>query len=143
MVTIVSTHEVTEHIILDTPIPRSVWNALKTPPAMLNAANQLGKRNFFSDMIRINELVSVPAISDAISSQYSDGCFATWDQEIKAIITTVTGSAKPVDKGSITEDDLAIVVGIRPNRKGAIVRHVEGKQNYFPSSEAFEMVGMG
>jgi len=142
MVTIVSTHEVTEHIILDTPIPRSVWNALKTPPAMLNAANQLGKRNFFSDMIRINELVSVPAISDAISSQYSEGCFATWDQEIKALITTVTGSAKPVDKGSITEDDLAIVVGIRPNRKGAIVRHVEGKQNYSPSSEAFEMVGM-
>ena len=142
MVTIVSTHEVIDHTILANPISKSAWMASKTPPAMLRAANELGKRNFFSEMIRINELVNVPAISEAISSQYSEGCFATWDPELNALITTITGSVKPVDKGSITEDDLALIEGIRPDRKGTIVRQVDGKQNYSPSSEAFEMVGI-
>jgi len=81
-------------------------------------------------------------VSEVISSQYSEGCFATWDTELGALIVTATGSARPIWKGNITEDDLAVITGIRPDGMGALVRQVEGKRNDPPSSEAVEMIGM-
>ncbi len=142
MVTTLSTQEVTEHRVVGDPIPRSVWDALDAPRAMQRAARELGKRNFFTNMVRIADLVQVPAISDAVASQYSEGCFATWEPQIDALIATVTGSARPVDKDNITEDDLAVIVGVREDGHGALVRHVEGKRNDPPSSEAVEMYDM-
>jgi hypothetical protein len=47
-----------------------------------------------------------------------------------------------VEKGHIGEDDLAIIVGIRPDRSGALVRRVEGRRNDPPSSEAVELIAM-
>ena len=85
---------------------------------------------------------STPRMGDAVASQYSEGCFATWDPTLGALIATVTGSARPVDKGSITEDDLAVIVGVRSDGRGALVRHVEGKRNDPPSVEAVEMMDM-
>ncbi|MBU4226017.1 MAG: hypothetical protein KKC71_09375 [Chloroflexi bacterium] len=142
MVTAVCTHEVTRHEVSGEPIPRAVWDRLSTPKAMQSAARQLGQRGFFAEMIRIAELVNVPAIADTVSSQYSEGCFATWDAELGALVATITGSARPVDKGNITEDDLAVIVGVRPDGLGARVRRVEGKANHSPSSEAVEMMSM-
>jgi len=81
-------------------------------------------------------------VGDAIASQYSEGCFATYDLALQALIATVTGSARPVDKGKIDEDDLAVIVGVKPERDGVLVRHVEGKRNDPPSSEAMEMMDM-
>ncbi len=54
----------------------------------------------------------------------------------------MTGSSRPVDKTNITEDDLAVIVRARPDGQGAVVRHVEGKRNDPPSSEAVEMIDM-
>jgi hypothetical protein len=142
MVTTVSTHEITKHEVVGETIPRSEWNSLETPAAMRNAALELGKRNFFTEMVRIDDIVQVPAVQDAVASQYSEGCFATWDPVLGGLVTTVTGSARPVDKGSITEDDLAVIVGIRQDGQGALIRHVEGKRNDPPSSEAVEMMEM-
>ncbi len=142
MVTKVSTREVKEHLIADPPIPASTWKALKTPQAMIEAARQFGERNFFTNTVHIHELVNVPAVSDVISSQYSEGCFATWDAELGALIVTATGSSRPIWKGNISEDDLAVITGIRPDGRGALVRQVEGKRNDPPSSEAVEMIGM-
>jgi hypothetical protein len=102
----------------------------------------MGERKFFTDMLRINDLVPVPGLSDAIADQYSEGCFATWDPHLPALIATVTGSARPVDKGNITPNDVAAIVGIRPDGMGAQVRHVEGGENISPSSEAVEMIDM-
>ncbi|NOX61034.1 MAG: hypothetical protein GXP42_03680 [Chloroflexi bacterium] len=140
MVTTVSTHEVTDHEVVDAPIPYEVWRHLETPQAMITASAEFGKRNFFTDMVRINDLVSVPAVAGAVASQYSEGCFATWDPHIQALIATITGSARPVDKDNLTEDELAVLTGVRPGGVGAYVRHVEGKVNDPPSSEAVEMV---
>lgn len=142
IVTKVSTREVREHLIADEPIPASTWKALKTPQAMIEAARRFGERNFFTNTVHIHELVNVPAVSDVISSQYSEGCFATWDTELEALIVTATGSSRPIWKGNITEDDLAVIVGVRPDGQGALVRQVEGKRNDPPSSEAVEMIGM-
>ncbi len=142
MVTTLSTEEVTQHEVVGDPIPRHVWDALEAPKAMQHAARELGKRNFFTEMVRIADLVQVPAIADAVASQYSEGCFATWEPRINALIATVTGSARPVDKDNITEDDLAVIVGVREDGHGALVRHVEGKRNDPPSSEAVEMMDM-
>jgi hypothetical protein len=142
MVTRVSTHEITHHQVVGEAIPAGVWEAAEAPVAMLNAARRLDERGFFTDMVRIYELVNVPAVSEAVSSQYSEGCFATWDPDLKALIATVTGSARPVAKGSISQDDLAVIVGIRPDGQGALVRHVEGRRNDPPSSEAVEMIGV-
>ncbi|RLC66399.1 MAG: hypothetical protein DRI48_04740, partial [Chloroflexi bacterium] len=142
VVTTLSTTTVTAHQVVGEPISRELWRRLSTPAAMCKAGRQLGRRKFFTKMVRIADLVSVPAMTDAVSSQYSEGCFATWEPALDALIATVTGSARPVDKGSITEDDLAVIVGVRPDGQGAQVRHVAGKRNDPPSSEAVEMRGM-
>ncbi len=137
-----STEEVTEHEAIGEPIDREAWQALSTVDAMRTAAREFDKRHFFTDMIRIMDLVQVPAVADAIASQYSEGCFATWEPRLEALVATVTGSARPVDKGDITEDDVAVIVGLQPDGSGALVRHVEGKRNDPPSSEAVEMMDM-
>jgi hypothetical protein len=142
IVTTVSCKEVTEHEVVGEPIPHAVWENLGAPEAMRVAGQQLGERRFFTEMVRVSDLVPVPAVTDAISSQYSEGCFATWEPALEALIATVTGSARPVDKGSITEDDLAVIVGVRPDSNGALVRPVEGKRNDPPSTEAVEMMDM-
>jgi hypothetical protein len=142
IVTAVSTEEVTSHEATGDPIPQSLWQSLSTPQAMCTAGRQLGNRNFFTEMVRVSDLVAVPALTDAISSQYSEGCFATWEPALDALVATVTGSARPVDKGSITDDDLAVIVGVRPDGNGTLVRHAEGKRNDPPSSEAVEMMDM-
>nr|BAL57484.1 hypothetical conserved protein [uncultured Chloroflexota bacterium] len=141
-VTALSTHEVTQHQVVEPPISAETWRSLSTPAAMIHAARELGKRNFFTPTVYINRLVHVPAISDVVADQYSEGCFATWEPALQALISTVTGSARPVDKDSITEDELAVIIGIRPDGQGALVRHVQGKRNDPPSSEAVELMLM-
>jgi hypothetical protein len=142
MVTSVSTGEVTQHSVAGNPVRRSVWDKLSTPEAMRVAGRELGRRNFFTEMVRIADLVSVPALADAVAVQYSEGCFATWDPQLGALIATVTGSARPVEKENITSDELAVIIGVRPDGLGAVVRHVEDKRNDPPSSEAVEMILM-
>ncbi|GAB4569887.1 MAG: hypothetical protein Kow0047_23280 [Anaerolineae bacterium] len=142
MVTVLSTTEVTRHQVVDDPLPRAVWEQLSTPRAMLRAAQELDRRHFFTEMVRIPELVHMPAVGDAIATQYSEGCFATYEPQVRGLVATVTGSARPVDKGNITEDDLALIVGVKPTGDGALIRHVEGKRNDPPSSESVEMMDM-
>ncbi|MEW6716074.1 MAG: hypothetical protein AB1345_01020 [Chloroflexota bacterium] len=142
IVTTESTHEVTAHQVVGEPIPYDQWKRLSTPTAMRNAGQQIGNRQFFTNMIRIVDLVQVPAVGDAIASQYSEGCFATWDPTLGGLIATITGSARPVDKGNITEDDLAVIAGMKPDGSGAQVWRVNGKRNDPPSSEAVEMIDM-
>lgn len=140
--TTASTQEITDHKVLDEPVKRDLWEGLSTPEAMRRAGQELGKRNFFTEMVRIEDLVHVPVVNDSVASQYSEGCFATWDAHLEALIATVTGSARPVDKGNITDDDLAVIVGVRDTGGGAVVRQVDGKRNDAPSSEAVEMMDM-
>ncbi len=142
MATRVSAHEITEHIPLGEPLEKGIWESLHTPPAMFQAARELDRRGFFTEMVRISDMVNVPAVEAAIASQYSEGCFATWEAQIDALVTTITGSARPVNKGDLGEDDLALIIGVRPDQRGALVRHIQGKPNYPPSSEAVEMIEM-
>ncbi|MFN2290485.1 MAG: hypothetical protein ACK2UC_04760 [Anaerolineae bacterium] len=142
IVTAASTSEVNQHQVAEAPIPRAVWQSLDTPAAMRLAGRQLGERSFFTEMVRIANLVKVPAIGEAVADQYSEGCFATWDPDLGALVATVTGSARPVDKGNITDDELAVITGVRPDGRGALVRHVEGGRNDPPSSESVEMMEM-
>lgn len=141
-ITTLCTTEVNQHQVVGDPIPHALWQSLSTPVAMCAAGQQLGERNFFTEMVRIADLVEVPVVTNAVSEQYSEGCFATWDPTLGALIATVTGSARPVHKGSITEDDLAVIVGVRSDGQGALTRHVEGKDNDPPSTEAVEMIDM-
>ena len=142
LVTSVCTREVTEHEVVGEPIPYALWQSLDTPKAMRTAARELGKRYFFTEMVRINDLVHVPAVGDAVASQYSEGCFSTWDPVLNGLVATVTGSARPLNKDHVTEDDLAVIVAVRPDGRGAQVRHVMEKENVPPSSESVEMIGM-
>lgn len=142
MVTVLSTEEVTDHQVVAGLVPQAEWAALEAPKGMLLAGSELGQRGFFTEMVRIADLVAVPAVSEGVANQYSEGCFATWDPKLGALIATVTGSARPVDKHAIGENDLAVIVGVRPDGKGALVRHVAGKRNDPPSSEAVEMMEM-
>jgi hypothetical protein len=142
MVTALSTHEVTKHEVVGDLIPHSVWAALPTPPAMRKGGKELGARKFFTEMVKVGTLAHVPSLPDAISSQYSEGCFASWDPTLGGLIATVTGSARPVVKDDLTDDELAVIVGVRPDGRGAQVRQVEGKRNDPPSSEAVELMEM-
>jgi hypothetical protein len=142
MATYESTYEVTKHQVVGDLIPADTWHELSTVGAMQQAGREMGRRKFFTDMLRINDLVPVPGLSDAIADQYSEGCFATWDPHLPALLATVTGSARPVDKVNISPNDLAAIVGIRPDGMGAQVRHIEHGENISPSSEAVEMIDM-
>jgi hypothetical protein len=142
IVTAASTYEVTAHRVEEEIIPAKFWDGLSTPGAMITAGKELGRRNFFTEMVVVSNLAKVPAIHEAIASQYSEGCFATWDPVLKALMVTVTGSARPVEKDNLTEDDLAVITRVRGRRIGACVRHVEGKVNDPPSSEAVELLEM-
>ncbi len=142
MVTTVCTQEVTDHKVVEGIIPRSLWQSLNSVEEMSVAGRQLGQRCFFTEMVRIADVVQVPAVGDSVADQYSEGCFSTWDVDLGALVATVTGSARPVDKSNITEDDLAVIVGVRLDGSGALVRHVEGKRNSPPSTEAVEMMDM-
>lgn len=142
IVTGLSTEEVTQHQVAGEPIPYDMWRGLPTPSAMLTAGHELGRRDFFTQLIRVADLVPVPSVGAAIAEQYSEGCFATWEPRLGALIATITGSARPVSKDNITEDELAVIVGVRPDGKGAMVRHVENKRNDPPSSEAVEMMAL-
>jgi len=93
-------------------------------------------------MIHVSDVAEIPGFSEAISQQYSEGCFATWDAQLNGLLTTITGSARPVRKENITDKDLAVIVGIKPTRDGALIRKIEGHPNQPPSSEAVEMIGM-
>jgi hypothetical protein len=142
IVTAESTQQATDHAPAGEPVPRHVWGRLHTPGEMCAAGHQLGVRGFFTEMVRIADLVKVPALADAVAAQYSEGCFSTWDPILGALIATATGSARPVYKGSITEGDLTVVVGLRPDGGGALIRPIEGALPVPPSSEAVEMVRM-
>lgn len=142
MATATSTREVTQHEVQAPPLAADAWRQLTTPEAMIRASLEFGRRSFFTEMVRVADLVNVPGLAEAVSSQYSEGCFATWDPDVPALVTTITGSARPVDKGRIQEDELALIAGVRTDGLGAVVRHVEGHSNIAPSSEAVEMVRM-
>jgi hypothetical protein len=142
LATAVSTHEVVEHEFVSPEVPAATWRAAEAPAAMARAAEELDRRRFFTEMVRIADLVDVPALADAVAAQYSEGCFATWDADLGALVSTVTGSARPVDKGRITDEDLAVIVGVRPDGLGARVRAVEGRTATPPSSEAVELMLM-
>jgi hypothetical protein len=109
---------------------------------MTQASHELGQRDFFTEMIKVSQVAEVPGFSEAISSQYSEGCFATWEPQLNGLLTTITGSARPVHKENITDKDLAVIVGIKSEQDGALIRKVEGHPNHAPSSEAVEMIGM-
>ena len=142
IVTAMSTHEITEHQVVGDTISADVWRSLSTPKQMQNAGYELGKRGFFTEMVLVTNLATVPSVPDAIASQYSEGCFATWEPKIEGLITTVTGSARPVVKDQLTDDELAVIVGVRPDGKGAQIKQVENKRNDPPSSEAVELMDM-
>jgi len=142
IVTALSTHEITEHEVLDDTIGHDEWQKSYIPAAMRVAGLELGKRDFFTEMVRISDLVEVPAINDVVSSQYSEGCYASWDPYLNGLVSTITGSARPVDKDNLSDDELALIVGVRSDGKGALIRHVEGKRNDSPSSEAVELMDM-
>ncbi len=141
-VTAINSIEVTNHLVAEELLPSSKWEQSTIPRAMQLASLELGKRNFFTPIVRIADLIQVPAVDSAIVSQYSEGCFATWEPELRALVATVTGSARPVDKGNLGDDDLSVIVNIRADGSGVMVRHVKGKQNDPPSSEAVEMMAM-
>lgn len=142
VLTAASTSEITNHETVEPPIARAEWEGLLTIADMTRASQELGRRDFFTEMIKVSQVAEIPGFSEAISQQYSEGCFATWEPKINGLLTTITGSARPVRKENITDNDLAVIVGIKPNRDGALIRKVEGHPNHPPSSEAVEMIGM-
>jgi hypothetical protein len=142
IMTAASTEEITNHVAVEPEIKREQWNSLPTIQEMTQASHELGKRDFFTEMIQVSQVAEVPGFSDAISQQYSEGCFATWDTQINGLLTTITGSARPVRKENITDKDLAVIVGIKAAQDGALIRRIERHPNHPPSSEAVEMIGM-
>lgn len=142
IMTAASTTEITKHQAVEPMIKQEEWSHLSTINEMTQASQQLGKRDFFTEMIHVSDVAEIPGFSEAISQQYSEGCFATWDAQLNGLLTTITGSARPVRKENITDKDLAVIVGIKPERDGALIRKIEGHPNQPPSSEAVEMIGM-
>jgi hypothetical protein len=136
-------HDVDHHDLLDETLPRSVWERLTSPEAMINAGSTFAQYGFFTTPISIEKILGYRGgLGEAIAAQYSEGCYAVYEPNIPGLITTATGSSRLVDKRSISRDDQAIVVGVKPERDGAKVIQVEGRQRVIPSVEAVEMMGI-
>jgi hypothetical protein len=132
--------EVNHHTFVDEPVPADVWESLSSPDAMIRAGSMFTQFGFFTDPIIVEKLLGYRGISDAISAQFSEGCYAVYEPDIPGLLTTASGSSRLVDKRSISRLDQAVVVGTRSDREGAIVRPVAGMEPVMPSVEAVEMM---
>lgn len=142
ILTAVCAHEVDHHDLLDDRLPREVWESLDTPEAMIQAGATFARFGFFNTPIAIEKILGYRGIGDAIAAQYSEGCYAVFEPEIPGLVTTATGSSRLVDKRSITRDDQAIVIGMKPGRDGARIMGIEGRSVVLPSVEAVEMMAV-
>ncbi|MBL8723706.1 MAG: hypothetical protein JNK49_06640 [Planctomycetes bacterium] len=138
MATQLSTCEATAHEALPDVIPAATWAAAVVPPALLRWSRELGQRRFFTELVRVADLVDVPVLNDALAQQYSEGCFASFDPLLDAQVITASGSLEPVAKSAVAEGDLAVLAAPRANASGVVFRRVEGHRNPQPSSEALE-----
>lgn len=137
--TAVCAEEVPAITASDESIPAEVWDGLCTPSAMEEASRQFGQRGFFSDMVRIADLIGLASLSDAVASQYSEGCFGTWNAKLGAMIVTAAGNSQPVNKSQITKEHLAVV---KAKDMGTIGMQIDGRPCRVPSSESYEMTVM-
>lgn len=145
VVTRISTRTVSSIEVEEEKVPLQTWQSLSTPIDTQNASREFGNRHLFSKPIHIAEIAQIPdsfPLDSFMSRQYSDGCYATWDPRLGALLTTVTGSAHPVDKGNLDDEGLALITRMKEDGSGVVVRHVEGRKNHPPSVEAVELIDM-
>ncbi len=135
-------HEVDHHDYFPEPVPQDLWEKLDTPDAMIQAGVMFTEYGFFTTPVYIEKLLGYRGIGDAISAQYSEGCYAVFEPEIPGLISTATGSSRLVDKRLISRSDQAVIVGVKSERDGAVVRPVAGMERVVPSVEAVEMMGV-
>jgi predicted ABC-type transport system involved in lysophospholipase L1 biosynthesis ATPase subunit len=69
MTTAVSTREVTNHLVEEPRLTASAWHGLSTPAAMIRASLEFGRRSFFTEMVRVADLVNVPGLAEAVSAR--------------------------------------------------------------------------
>jgi hypothetical protein len=138
----VCAQEVKAHSFVDPPVPAEKWAALAGPDAMIRAGTRFTEFGFFTTPFYVDKLLGYRGLSDAISAQYSEGCYAVFEPDLGGLITTATGSSRLVDKRSISRADQAVIVGLRPGREGALVRPVAGFDLVLPSVEAVEMLSI-
>ena len=134
--------EVNHHVFAEQPVPAELWASLTGPEAMMRAGATFTEFGFFTTPIYVEKVLGYRGLSEAISSQYSEGCYGVYEADIPGLLTTATGSSRLVDKRSITRADQAVVIGIKPERDGAIVRPVSGMDTVVPSVEAVEMMSI-
>jgi hypothetical protein len=134
--------EVNHHAYDPNPVPAETWAGLDTPNAMVAAGMTFTEYGFFTTPIQVDKLLGYRGIGDAIAAQYSEGCYAVYEPEVRGLITTATGSSRLVDKRAITRTDQAVVAGLLPSRDGVLVRPVLGMETVVPSVEAVEMMAL-
>ncbi len=134
--------EVNHHSFVDEPVSAELWESLSSPDVMVRAGSMFTQFGFFTTPLYVEKLLGYRGISDAISAQFSEGCYAIYEPDIPGLLTTASGSSRLVDKRSISRMDQAVVVGMRSDHEGAMVRPVAGMERVVPSVEAVEMMGL-
>jgi hypothetical protein len=134
--------EVNHHSFVDDPVSAELWDSLSSPDVMVRAGSMFTQFGFFTTPLYVEKLLGYRGVSDAISAQFSEGCYAIYEPDIPGLLTTASGSSRLVDKRSISRLDQAVVVGTRPDHDGAMVRPVTGMDRVVPSVEAVEMMGL-
>jgi hypothetical protein len=134
--------EVNHHVFAEPPVPAELWAEISGPEAMVRAGSTFTEYGFFTTPIYIEKVLGYRGISEAISAQYSEGCYGVYDADIPGLLTTATGSSRLVDKRAITRADQAVVIGVKPEQDGAVVRPVIGMETVVPSVEAVEMMSI-
>jgi len=142
ILTAICAREVDQHLFLPDLLSKTAWEALATPEAMVKAGATFTEFGFFTTPVSVEKILGYRGLSDAISAQYSEGCYAVFEPDLPGLLTTATGSSRLVDKRSITRADQAIVMGLTPYRDGALVRSVAEMDRVVPSVEAVEMMGI-
>jgi hypothetical protein len=134
--------EVNHHSFEDEPVSAELWDSLSSPDVMVRAGSMFTQFGFFTTPLYVEKLLGYRGIGEAISAQFSEGCYAVYEPDIPGLLTTASGSSRLVDKRAISRLDQAVVVGTRPDHDGAVVRPVAGMERVVPSVEAVEMMGL-
>lgn len=67
IISTVDTQELTDHVFTAKCLSHDLWSSLDTPRDMCKAAYEFGSRGLFTRMVRIKDLIRVPAVSDSLA----------------------------------------------------------------------------
>ncbi len=130
-----------DYRVLENMIPRELWEASRTPDAMIEAGHRMDALRLLPAPKRISEYVT-PDLARIYERYlgmkgFSEGMLFAFDPETRTLMVTASGSWE-VDKRALQREEIVPLGGLSEDSK-MLVYAPEGIKPKGPSVEALEM----